>query len=349
MIELKSSLSTALVAFPPGRRVSEPADEPGGPPKRFERVTRVPERHGIVRDGVPLALGPSDNATVAKRFPQFDIAQLSVLTTAPSLSETFDMVQPFMEASLDSLSFQMQAALHVISLEILDVTRPLSIGENREWQTHTPADTGLSPKFGHLPPTLNWKEYPINIPDLRGGPVPGDTKQRMALWWYIKGLDAPYAVDKFMCFWTSLEILWSASDVKVEAAYMTTCKHPVENCPVCGRPVTRTVRGPSMKRFLTEQAEVDGNDAARLWNLRQVAHGKNVFDAQKDDLGRLTPVLRAAVLRLLKISFSERLDQRPLLAPVQGPILGNRMFFSGHRPVHDDDVAIVDYLSALTT
>jgi hypothetical protein len=347
VVALKSSLAKALVAFPYGLRVAEPADEPGGPPKRFEKATRIPERHGIVRDGVPVALGPPDNPTVAEQFPQSDIAQLSALATASSLFETFDMVQPLLEAFLDSLSFQMQAALHVVYFEILDVTPPLSVGEDREWQVHTPPDTGLSPKFGQMPPTLTWNELPIDIPDLRGGPVPADTKQRMALWWYIKGLDAPYAVDKFMCFWTSLEILWSTSDVKVEAAYTTTCGHVVDSCPVCGRPVARTVRGPSMKRLLIEQAEVDGDDAAGLWNLRQVVHGKNVFDAQQIDLGRLTSVLRAAVLRLLKASFGERLDQRPLLSPAQGPIFGNRTIMSGNRPIHDYDVAIVDYLRAL--
>lgn len=348
MIALSSFLAKALVAFPYALRVAEPADEPGGPPKRFERATRIPETHGIVRDGMPVALGPSDNSTVAEQFPQFDIAQLSLLATASSLAETFDMVQPLMEASLDALSFQMQAALHVVSFEILDVTPPLSIGEDREWQVHAAADAGLAPKFSQLPPDFTWNEYPIDTPDLRAGPIPGDTRQRMALWWYIKGLDAPYAVDKFTSFWTSLEILWSASDIKVEAAYTTTCGHAVDSCPVCGRLVARTVRGPSIKRFLTEEAEVGGDDAAGLWNLRQVVHGKNVFDAKQiESLGRLASVLRAAVHRLLKRSFGERPDQRPLLSPAQGLILGNRMSLGGYRPVGDQDVAIVDYLRAL--
>ena len=104
-----------------------------------------------------------------------------------------------------------------------------------------------------------------------------------------------------------------------------------------------------MKRLLTEQAEVDSDAAAGLWNLRQVVHGKNVFDAQQMDLGRLTSVLRAAVLKLLKISLGERPDERPLLAPAQGPIFGNRMFLSGNRPIGDHDVALVGYLRALAT
>jgi len=343
-----SSLTKALVAFPPGLRVAEPADEPGGPPKRFERVTRVPERRGVVRDGLRVALGPSDNAGVAEQYPKFDIAELSVLAEVP-LMETFDVVQPVLERSLDALSFQMQTALHVIALEMLDVTPPLHVGEKREWQAHTPADTAVSPKFGQQPAALSWNEYPVDIPDLQKGPLPADAKQRMALWWYIKGLDAPYAVDKFMCLWTSLEILWSTSDVKVEAAYTTSCGHVVKSCPTCGSPVSKTVRGPSIKRFLTEQADVQAADAANLWNFRQVVHGKNVFGGQQLDLGVLTSLLRAAVLRLLKLSLGDPLDQKPLLVQAGGLAVGNRMVMSGERPVNDRDTAIVEFLQTLST
>ena len=345
-----TSLARALVAFPPGLRVAEPPDEPGGPPKRFERVTRIPERHGLVRNGLPVALGPSDNSAVAENFKQFDIAELSVLAVGSSALEAFDVVQPVIEASLDAIAFQMQAALHVVSLDVLDATPPLRVGEERECLSHVPADTAVSGKFGEMPQTPSWSEYSVHAPDLREGPVPSSPRARMALWWYIKGLDTTCVVDKFIFFWTSLEILWTASDVKVETTYVTACGHTVESCPVCGRSVTRVVQGPSMRSFLAEQAEVDSGDAARLWQLRQVVHGKDVFDAEQAELSRLTAVLRAAVLRVLKAMLGEPLDQPPLLIWTPGLLLGNRMItLCIRRAVSESDVAAVQYLRALAT
>ena len=303
--------------------------------------------HGIIRDGMPVALGPCSDAAVAEQFLNVDVAELCVLASAPSLTEAFTKVQPLMDATLDALSFQMQAALHVVSFETIDVTPPISVGDRREFELHTPPDTAVSPKFGEQPPSLNWREFPVAVPDLRDGPLPADAKQRMALWWYIKGLDTPYAVDKFMCLWTSLEILWSLSGVKVEAPYTPACGHVLGTCPICDRSVSKVVRGPSIKRLLVEQADVRPEDAAALWKLRQVVHGKDVFDVEQLELGGLTSELRAAVLRLLKITFRDALDQAPLLARVGGLTMGNRVFLTCSRDINDRDLAMVDLLCAL--
>lgn len=343
-----AALAGALVAFPPGLAVAEPADEPGGPPKRFERITRIPERSGLLYAGTRVMLEASDNTTMAAQFPQFDIAELSVLLQVPTLMEALAVTRPVLEALLDSLSFQMQTALHVVSLEIIDVTPPVRPGDERAWQAYAPADTAVSPKFGQMPPVMDWREVRADTPTLGGGPLPEDSKERMALWWYIKGLDASYAVDRYVCFWTSLEILWSLSDVTVDAAYIAPCGHVVESCPECGRSLSRTVLGASMRSFLTERAGVEASDASQLWNLRQVVHGKNVFDPQQLDLGRLTSVLRAAVLQLLKAASGPPQYDPPLLVKVGGLTMGNPVVLSGSRLLNDRDVANVDFLLTLT-
>ncbi len=293
-------------------------------------------------------LEASDNATIAAQFPQFDLAELSVLVQIPAFAEALALARPVLEALLDSLSFQMQTALHVVSMEIIDVTPPVRPGDGREWQTYAPADTAVSPKFGQMPPVMDWREVRAATPTLGGGPLPEGPKERMALWWYIKGLDASYAVDRYVCFWTSLEILWSLSDVAVDAAYVAPCGHVVESCPECGRSLSRTVLGASMRSLLTERAGVEAGDASQLWNLRQVVHGKDVFDPHQLDLGRLTSVLRAAVLQLLKAALGQPLHDPPLLVKVGGLNMGNPVVMSGSRLLNDRDIASVDFLLALT-
>jgi hypothetical protein len=83
----------------------------------------------------------------------------------------------------------------------------------------------------------------------------------MALWWYVKAIDFPYAVDKFVCYWTALEVLWISSDVHVTAPYQAACGHNIRACPECGKSVERQVRGASLRRYLIELGNLDENDA----------------------------------------------------------------------------------------
>ena len=172
----------------------------------------------------------------------------------------------------------------------------------------------------------------------------------MALWWYVKGLDTPFAVDKFMAFWTALEILWSASDVREIGPYTPPCGHRLLACPECGASVEREIRGKSLRRFLLERAAVGDEDAGAMWRLRQVVHGANVFDAERlPELGRLTSVLRAGVLNLLKSGLGDPAGEPPFMIRADGPILSPVMSLGGHRPLDGDDLELVRFLSSLTT
>ena len=122
-------LVTAQVAFPAGMAVAEPADEPGGLPKRFERTTRVPPRHGVMVDGIPVSVGPTTAVEMAQEFlPQHDLADVNLLVEG-DLDEAASASQSTLDAVIDALAFQMQTALHVVGLSVLNVTAPLLAGE----------------------------------------------------------------------------------------------------------------------------------------------------------------------------------------------------------------------------
>jgi len=302
----------------------------------------------VVRD-LPVSIGPSTAAELATHFPDHDLARMASLVSVPSLSAALDAVLPVMEAVLDALAFQSQMPLHVVALDALDVSPALVLGVMRECLMVANPDEKVAPKFTRLPGNFQWKDEALVVPDLRIGPYPSDTKTRMTLWWYVKSLDAPYAVDKFLCLWTALEILWSMSDVRITEPYQTACHHLISNCPHpgCGQSVERVVRGASLKTFLAEDGHIDGQDAGDLWTLRQVVHGRDVFSPQRtEQLGRLVPTLRAAVLTLLKEALNQPSDQMPVTTWAGGPII-NQIVAEGDRPLSGEDRELVALLEGV--
>jgi hypothetical protein len=342
-------LLSAVVAMPAALKVAEPADEPGGLPKRLARVSRVPDLHGTIVADFPVAFGPYTEAELVKQFPEHDLALISTMAHAETFEDALESLQPTLESSIDAMAFQMQAALHVVACDLIDVSEPLNEGEQRDTRTDASPEASIAPKFKGLPPNFRWQDFPVMIPDLRNGRYPSDARTRMALWWYVKAMDVPYAVDKFVCYWTALEILWLSSDVQVTAPYQADCGHNISTCPECGKSIERQVRGASLRRYIVELGGLDENDARDLWKLRQVVHGADVFTSSRMEiLGRLVPTLRAVVLSLLKAVLGDPLGQPPAMVALDGPILGHTMALLGHRIVDKDEITIVRFLERLS-
>lgn len=345
---METVLASALLTFPAGLRVAEPAEEPGGLPKRFERASRVPERHGLRYGDTPIMLEPETTPELAESFPQHDLAVLRLLICAHDFGDGFNAAQPLVEAVTDALAFQMQTALHVAGFDMLDVTEPLAVGENRDVHNYAGAESTIAPKFSGLPPDFTWQEFAVDVPHLAANRLPSTTPDRMALWWYVKGLDVPYAVDKFVCFWTAVEILWDQSNIRVSQPFNPPCGHLLNACPDCGRPVTRVVRGASIKQFLREEGGMSDDAAAEVWKLRQVVHGRNAFSADRlPVLGRMVTELRSALLALLKRRLHIPDGELPAIVRAGGPILGHLFVAIGHRPIDEVDVEAIAFLSAL--
>ena len=312
-------LVSALVAFPKGLRPSEETDVPGGLPLRLDLVSRVPNRHGAVYDTIPVMLEPHTDPAMAVHFPQHDLAALSVLVPAYTFAHAFETSRPLVESVIDALAFQMQVALHVVAFDLVDATEPLTLGEDRDSDTHANSDANIAPKFSTVPMDYTWVEYAAETPSLDLVLFPATTRHQMALWWYVKALDARYAVDKFVALWTAAEILWEDSDVKITEPYTVhACKHVIGSCPECGESVAKLVRGASIKQYLSDRAGVPEADARDMWKVRQVVHGDNFFDPQGlDSLGRLVTILKAAVLTLVKQAIGYPLDPFPFVLNLQ--------------------------------
>lgn len=338
---------TALIVFPDLLRPSEETDEPGGLPLTYTPESRVPSRHGVLYEEIPVMLEPHPDEASAGEFRDCHVGALRLLVQSGTFEAAFDIVRPVVDSVLDGLAFQMQCALHIMSFDLLDATEPLNAGEERRVEVHANPDANVAPKFSTLPPDFTWVEYAVETPSLNLARAAANPKHKMALWWYVKAMDAQYAIDKFVHLWTAVEILWSESDVRVTEPYtVESCKHAIESCPECGGTVAKLVRGASIRQYLTDRVGVPEADAREMWRIRQAVHGENVFTPQRlDSLGRLVTILRAAVLLLLKQVIGYPLDERPALLSSNGPILSNLVTLGGHRPIDGNDVEVIRFLS----
>ena len=335
-------LLTARVAFPRLWQEHEPPDEPGGPPKSLQQVSRLPVHQVGVIDGVAVLVRP-DEVNDSEGWPAgHDRCLIRLLLPSDSFVHALDVGRSLVEDVVDAMSFQMQHALHVVSLDLMDVSAPLIDGEYRAVEIHGHADARVAPKFSIPPADFSWSLTFMTAPLLERGPFAEERRVRTALWWYVKSLDAPYLVDKFICLWTALEVLWALSDVSVSAPYTATCGHQITECPHCGQSVSREVRGASLKQFMTQHGGVSVTQAKKLWQTRQVVHGHDVFSPSGlDELFELVPALRAAVLTMLKGNLGLPLEQPPAFSRADGPSFTTVLILEGDRIVsrdHLDDV-----------
>ena len=71
-------------------------------------------------------------------------------------------------------------------------------------------------------------------------------KVETARWWYLKAIATYYAVDRFIALWIALEILCTVDDVSVRQPVRLNCQHTLDQCPQCGKPTLRAVKGEAL-------------------------------------------------------------------------------------------------------
>ena len=166
------------------------------------------------------------------------------------------------------------------------------------------------------------------------------TRARAARDWYLKGLTATADADRFMLFWVSMEVIFNGSSVKVMGTPECSNGHPQAEmeCPECGEPYLRMVRGESIQRFLTATCGVSSEDAHLLWRMRQMFHGEVSFDSPKlMVLPRLTVLLQSVTLALVKHSSGLPDDGPPVIFP-GGPTI-SAVALGMSREVRPSDLA----------
>lgn len=274
---MKPVLVVAHIGMPVRLEVIEGPEEPGGLPQRLGRAAQVPQiTHTVVRLGNKCAVltkwvgGPARLATDVQNSCDGELLLLRL--SADSLAGALLAAQPVLEAAIDHLAFQLQRTIPVLSLQATDVTPPLRSGDDREALIYTEPNAVLAPKFSTIGADFRWTELTTASPDI--GSLPDlDEKQRMALWWYVKSLATEVNVDRFLALWTALEILWDRNGPRITGPARCRSGHLLEKCPTCDVSLEREVRGKSIQAYLIHRGVSEG-DAQRLWDFRQVVHGK---------------------------------------------------------------------------
>jgi hypothetical protein len=332
---------TALTNFPKGVFGTSPPAPGELMPPTIGLFTRIPAAKRVQLAGREVILCPYSGPPLPTdvildvNWQASELAALAIFTDATTPREALVGVEDMLEQLLDSISFQVQVALRVFQLEVLDVTPPLELKMIRQ-VLHYPFPLGYpSPKFFQ---SLSLGSVDTDFyPGIRLLADSVSVKTRAALRWYVKGLAATYDIDRFMCFWVALEILWSESNVSVEEPYRCLkCRSMIPKCDNCGRSTTKQVRGASIKQFLAGLG-LDAMTAKVLWDFRQLVHGVNKLRAQDLlDLPRLILSLREASVTALKAALLWDRG-RPAITR-GGPDVAVSLGLEGTRPIESFDL-----------
>jgi hypothetical protein len=232
------------------------------------------------------------------------------IACAGEVSKALKPVVSLFETILDPLGFELGAAVHLGQCEVIDITAPAAIDEDRELAIFAFIPFGRNVRSvdmecirGAVTTTL-----PEVVPDY-------DAKTSAAIRWFNKSLATDLLHDQFIFLWIALEILCDLSSISVRAPYHARCGHLIAECPECGATTAREVRGQTIIRFLTTECGVNEETARSLWGMRQMMHGAINFDSSKlENLPRLVQPLRAAAAAGIKKLLGKNPNDPPLVA-----------------------------------
>ncbi len=329
---------TAIINIPLALVEDVPSASDSPFPEKLKSTSRIP---GIIAkeiNGVHVALEPYRGPTISPEFlPYFnEPAVLTIVADADTPENALLEYEDLLERITDDLSLQLQYAVYILGLEVLDVTPPLTIGMTRRTLLYPLGSGYNSPKFLQSNPLSN--ELISTTLELKFGYEINDEKVRAALRWYVKGIAAPFEMDKFAFYWIALEILCKHSDISVEKPYRARCQHEIPYCHFCGQTTANKVQGLTIQQFLIERNNIDALTAKELWEMRQMFHGANHLSTKATkELPRLTLILRYAALHSLKEALDIAQDAPPAVT-LGGPAINRRWAMGGSREIVEYDL-----------
>ncbi|MFN6474608.1 MAG: hypothetical protein RMY36_033695 [Nostoc sp. SerVER01] len=328
---------TAIINFP----IAIVEDAPPAPgsffPQKVKPISRISQKIFQEVKGIPISLEPChSNQFPPGSFPaNYEPVALKITLEADTSENALFKCEDILEHITDDLSFQIQQAVYVLQLEVIDITHPVVAGDQREFLLYPFPNGYYSPKYMQSIPLGN--EIVAFTPEIRSDYKLQDEKVRAALRWYVKGLAAPFEVDKFAFYWISLEILCSRSDVVVEKPYIAKCGHEILNCPICNISTLREVNGHTIQKFLIEKNSIDSRLAKELWKMRQMFHGANHLSIKATkELPKLTVTLRYAALRSLKEALGMLENDFPIVT-TEVPSISPCISMKGIREITEQD------------
>jgi len=274
-------------------------------PASFVKRSRVHREHTVKLGEAVVTLTPEPGITVDGLKNR---ASLRLRSEHPDCESALDHLLPVLEDVIDSLALQTNEGVRtrrVCLLELPDDAQAGDLVDGLQYDEplqfmakYTRLDGGV----------IATRAKPGDI-DLADARLSSSGRLQRARWWYVKGLDTEYLLDKLIAFWIALETLSAGSrDTKRSSVYVAPCSHEIPDCPQCGKPTKKEVQGGSHQAYLRSLG-VSAETAAELWKLRQLVHGQDRF--KKNDLvqmARLTPLLQSAVLQALRTGFQISLD-----------------------------------------
>jgi hypothetical protein len=267
-------------------------------------------------DGITVAiqeLPESQNREIRKRLTNpvaFTPVRLSTDVEAPEAWDAAEKVAGVLESLVDIMGFEMGAPILIGQVEILDITPPIAVDDEREYSTF--ASLPFSSNIESLETETILGRLEGELPDIM---LIADSRHAAALRWFVKSLGTARLHDQFIFLWIALEILCDELGEKITTPYVGPCRHEIKECPECGEETAKIVRGETLKVFL-ESFGVTKPQAKKLWQMRQLMHGAISFDSKKlEDLASLVQLLRAAVSEGLKDLLGKDPADPPLIAP----------------------------------
>jgi hypothetical protein len=169
------------------------SDMSKGMPDKLEFGTRVGKSSANV-NGVSVSLGPAapaaeDSADLIAPDPVF----LTFDVAAVGAVDALEVAQPVIDTVIDDLSFQLQEPLRISSMTVLDLTPPVTAGDEREFMQYTGYD-----QFKLSRSTAMGTTHTVLVPSLRANYAELSRRTQDALDWYIKAMHTPWDADRYI-------------------------------------------------------------------------------------------------------------------------------------------------------
>jgi len=327
----------ALIPFPL-EQVAPMDPETGGLPKQMKWKSRVLEKTKVINDievsikkvARPENWQPSHYGMITEAI------EIQILAQAHDANSALVKVDLLLEDIIDDLSFRLQMPIPIYQLEVIDITSPIIVGEEREMLLFPYPGGYKHSKFGNTfymntTSTELTPELRVNFSNL------GD-RDRAVMRWYQKSIAATSESDQFIFLMICLEILCEEYTEQVKAPYKTKCGHDIYNCPECGESIELVVNGPTLKKFLVEELGMDEKLARDTWRLRQMVHGANDLTHKK--MKKLPEVCRSLKC-CIALGVKQKLgipSNEPPFFGIDGPGISTQFSLIGRRAINETDL-----------
>lgn len=262
-----------------------------------------------------------------------------LLETKIKAKTAFDALQfadERVEFILNMLAFQLQFPVKVIYTEVLDFSKPIKEGEEREW-SFCPNGYPSVNKDADFSYNASWNTA-IDTALLS---LKTDRETEAALRWFAKGLSSSRVVDQFISYWIALETVISKLIPRSKRFFKCSkCGFEIGKCPRC-KYSTRLALNIRQKitALITSKLGRNKQLADKLWKARMIFHGRNKLTPEEiNAVSDMTWELRLILTEAIKKKLRLRTKDKPhLCSPGLLSVMGT-FVINGRRKIAPHDL-----------